>query len=606
MLRRYGHHGSRRLVLPELSPLTELDLGLPVHDGTAGATSGSSSPLAGDRRGLRLPVRATIAIVSLTAAVALAWQHGSPVLVVALTGVAIWMQQSLRAGSRDARHLRTVIDGIDEPVIVADPSTLRVTYANRRATAGTGWTPDSAVGRYLWEMSRGLDTTRLRSIAATLRVDGPGADMEHRSRVEDDEFFWRLHLRLVEARTGPQLAVVAHDVTAQRVAEQDLREREMQYRHLAEESSGVVYRATFGAETRLAYLGPRLRDVLGDDPADVIADPDLLLSRIHPEDGHPFDDITRRPGGVHNYRVRHRAGHWVTIEDRHRPVRDAHGTIVASHGVLFDVTERVEAEAARARALAHERELSRRLEQTAQVQRTFLQSVSHEVRTPLTVVRGVAHTLERHLDELAPETARQLLGRLHANVDRLDGLLADLLDLERLHPDETGQRLIELDRLCRGSTHALEAPQHEFVLDLEPATTLGDDSQLRRAVRALLDNAVRHTSPGTTVTVRTRTRADEVTVEVLDDGPGVDDAVRDRMFEPFAQGSAAADAASPGTGIGLTLAQTLAAAHGGALEHADREGGGSCFTLRLPSATRATAPRPDFSRAEPATPAHAG
>jgi signal transduction histidine kinase len=220
----------------------------------------------------------------------------------------------------------------------------------------------------------------------------------------------------------------------------------------------------------------------------------------------------------------------------------------------------------------------------------FLSAVSHELRTPLTSVLGFAETARRAVVQADPDVAHYL-ERLTANARRLQALMDDLLDVDRLSRSEVSPRLrdVALADLVRRSVRSREAPDHRFHLDLTPVVLPLDQVMIDRVVDNLVRNAGRHTPPGTNVWVRVAPDDDGAIVVVEDDGPGVLPSDRERIFEPFQQGRRASTQASPGTGIGLALVRRFVEAHAGTVVVDERPGGGARFTIRLP---RTSAPAP--------------
>jgi len=226
------------------------------------------------------------------------------------------------------------------------------------------------------------------------------------------------------------------------------------------------------------------------------------------------------------------------------------------------------------------------------VRSALLQAVSHELRTPLAAILGLAVTLERTDIELAPEEARDLARRITANARKLDGMLTDLLDLDRLErgvveadlfPTDLGELVREV---VAGSELAL---QERISVDAPSLTVSIDPSKAERIVDSLLSNAVRHTPPGTMVRVRVEPAEGGALLLVEDEGTGIPEEDRDRVFEPFQQARGAADHA-PGVGVGLTLVARFAALMGGRAWVQEREGGGASFRVFLGDGTAGTLP----------------
>lgn len=250
-----------------------------------------------------------------------------------------------------------------------------------------------------------------------------------------------------------------------------------------------------------------------------------------------------------------------------------------------DVTERRRLDRVRRTVLEQKEETARQLDAAVRMQRSFLQAVSHELRTPLTSVLGFTETLLSRLDELSPERVRVLLDRLHVNAARLEALLADLLDLSQLARGdvELQRTAVDVARLCHEVAGAVEAPDRDLAVDVAGDLVVDlDGPKVARALQSLVDNAVRHTPPGTRIDVRANPVGRGVELVVADDGPGVQPSDRHRIFQPFCQGAEAASSASPGTGVGLAVADRFAQLHGGRAWYADRPRGGAVFGLHLP------------------------
>lgn len=411
----------------------------------------------------------------------------------------------------------------------------------------------------------------------------------------------------LNGRNGMGMGMLVQDVSLHRATSSHLRLERERFRMLAEQSNGVVYRFEVGPPAGLTYLSPRMHDLLGLDHLEVQADPTVVLARIHPDDGVPFD-LTSGSGrfdeGVHDYRVQHADGRWVWVEDRHQPEYDKHGCLVASQGILYDVSARKQLEEARERALADAQETARQLERTTVAQSVFLRSVSHQLRTPMTLVRGFATTLQRRGDDLPPDVRETVLQRLLHGIGRLDEHLSDLLDMQASDdgPHLQHREFVDVAALCFDAVNAIDTNQHRVLVETSPATVHADRGQLARAVTALLRNAIEHTPPGTVVTVGNQVVGDTVVVGVCDDDPGIDRDIADRVFDPFVQGRAAATAPSPGAGIGLTFVRQVALRHGGTAAYAANAPCGSQFTLTLPIARNRTNPRQDATRPLPSSP----
>lgn len=218
----------------------------------------------------------------------------------------------------------------------------------------------------------------------------------------------------------------------------------------------------------------------------------------------------------------------------------------------------------------------------------FLEAVSHDLRTPLSSVLGIALTLTESQVDLSSEDSRDLLKRLAANARKLERLLADLLDLDRLtrgiaSPNRRPTDLAELAEKVVEAEESLVA--RKVVLELEPVVISVDGPKVERILDNLLVNSVRHTPDGATVWVRVAPDNGGALIAVEDDGPGIPEDSRESVFEAFRQGPQP-NRHSPGVGIGLSLVRRFAELHDGRAWVQEREGGGASFRVYLPDGPR--------------------
>jgi PAS domain S-box-containing protein len=237
-------------------------------------------------------------------------------------------------------------------------------------------------------------------------------------------------------------------------------------------------------------------------------------------------------------------------------------------------------------ALQREQAATERLRALDEMKDAFLQGVSHDLRTPLTSVLGIALTLDRGHQLLPASQVRDLLGRLQGNARKLDRLLTNLLDLGlargNLNPDRRRVDLGELvSRIVKEAASELLG-ERRISLEVSPVLVAVDAPKVERIVENLLANAARHTRAGTAVWVRVEACAGGALIVVEDAGPGVPAEVRQKIFQPFQHGPSIT-AHAPGAGIGLALVAYFAGMHGGRAWVQERPQGGASFQVFLPN-----------------------
>jgi two-component system phosphate regulon sensor histidine kinase PhoR len=225
-----------------------------------------------------------------------------------------------------------------------------------------------------------------------------------------------------------------------------------------------------------------------------------------------------------------------------------------------------------------------------QMKSDFVSTVSHELRAPLTSIYGFAETLLRR-DVLFGESERQtFLGYIASEAQRLTSIVDTLLGVARLEAGDLQVELVPTDLRAVVSEVVTSVGQtsdvngHKFVLHLpdEPLAASADREKLSQILTNLLDNAVKFSPGGGTVTVEAHRRSGHVEVRVVDEGQGIPEAERERIFSKFHR--AESSRGSGGAGLGLFIARGLVSAMGGRIWVDSVEGGGSSFAFELPLA----------------------
>ena len=216
-------------------------------------------------------------------------------------------------------------------------------------------------------------------------------------------------------------------------------------------------------------------------------------------------------------------------------------------------------------------------------QRAFIADAAHELRSPLTAVRMQLQLLDRAPDERARLDARANLG---AAVERAGHLIEQLLTLARSEPREahSAWTQIALETVAAAGVadcHALaQARNIDLGLDAQPDVLVkGDAEALRVLVRNLVDNAVRYTPVGGKVEVQTRNTPEAPVLDVMDTGPGIPLAARERVFDRFYRRSTAPEG---GSGLGLAIVKAIAERHGARVTLGDAPGGGLHVSVAFP------------------------
>ncbi len=220
-------------------------------------------------------------------------------------------------------------------------------------------------------------------------------------------------------------------------------------------------------------------------------------------------------------------------------------------------------------------------------QREFVADASHELRTPLTSILANLELLQASLGEPGHDDDLSMIDSALRSSRRMSRLVADLLLLARADAGRSGaHRRCDLAEVAGNAAVEAAPLMGDRLLRVENENPLwieGNADELHRLVLNLLDNAARHTPPGSTVELRLGEEGGEAIVEVADDGPGIAPELRSQIFDRFVHGEGPADTATgPGSGLGLAIVHAVATSHGGTAAAGESEGGGALFRVRLP------------------------
>ena len=253
---------------------------------------------------------------------------------------------------------------------------------------------------------------------------------------------------------------------------------------------------------------------------------------------------------------------------------DQLGSLAAPAGLVLSQIGRYEAQA----------EMTRRLEEVAQMKTDFVSTVSHELRTPLTSIIGSLDTVNR--PELAPTqaTAQQLLSTARRQAGRLQRLIDDLLVVSRI---DRGAIPVHLEpvplKLAFEEVNRVVSIEPTFAIDPPDLTVEADRDHLTRILINLVENAAKY-AVGSPVELYAWERPNKAVIAVVDHGPGIPDDERERVFERFTQIDQSDTRSKGGTGLGLSIVKSLAEVMYGAVRVEATEGGGATFVVELPLA----------------------
>ena len=435
-----------------------------------------------------------------------------------------------------------------------------------------------------WLLLMHPDDRSRMGLAREQLMGARGGAVEHEYRVirPSGELRWitqRARVELIDGRRT--LLGVSMDVTDRVRTEAALRS--------VNERIGLAARATglgsweWNPVTDESAWDESMFTLRGLTPRADVPSADELLAMLHPDDRAQAVDVLRdavlsRRAAAQEFRVVWPDGsvHW--LASRATPVAELDGRILRYIGVNWDVTARVNAEAARQESLIAQRKSEAKSE--------FLARMSHELRTPLNAVLGFAQLLQIDHDRGAP-AQRAHIDHVRSAGEHLLSLINDVLDLSSL---ESGQLRFELTPVRVADVVAEVLPmvqplarQHGIAVhaDAISGSVRVDRTRLRQILINLLSNAIKYNRPEGEVRVSTRRDGDALLLCVSDTGRGLSAAQIDQLFEPFNRLGMASENIE-GTGIGLAIVKALVDRMQGSVRVTSAVGQGSAFEVRLP------------------------
>ena len=286
-------------------------------------------------------------------------------------------------------------------------------------------------------------------------------------------------------------------------------------------------------------------------------------------------------------------GKWLWLQLTATSIPDSSGRPEHVLVMVEDVTVVREAQDRLGEALESQRSANATLEKLDRTKTEFLSIVSHEFRTALTGIQGFSELIRD--GGLEPDEVRAYGGYIFNDADRVNRLIGDMLDLDRMESGRMSIRTTDVDInevLSDAIARAGSSPTVEFKADLDPRLPIvvGDRDRLVQVVSNLVNNAVKYSPDGGTVTLSSRSEGGFALVSVTDTGVGIPPDEIGHVFERFRRVRTGAAQSIPGTGLGLTIVKQIVEMHGGKIWVESAVGHGSAFHFTLPLAVENTSP----------------
>ncbi len=449
-----------------------------------------------------------------------------------------------------------LLDTIGEAVFVIDTQ-WRYTYVNKKAEELVGRPCEELLGNTIWEL--------FPETVATIF----SAEM-HRAVQQNTptciETYYPPLQKWFESRIHPSaagLVVLSQDITERKLLEV---ERGKYAALVSSSDDAIVSKTLDGTITSWNHTAERM---FGYTAEEAIGQHITLI--IPPELHQEEEDIIgklRQGIRIRHYetvRVR-KDGTKVDVSLSISPIIDRAGNIIGAAKIARDITERIE--------------LERRKDE-------FISMASHELKTPITTLKGFTDMLLRKLERQGMQEEVPMLTRMDAQINRLTRLIDELLDVSKVQAGRLDyeEEPVDLAALLRETVEILQptSPTHPLIVkETTHAMIMGDKDRLGQVLTNLIGNAIKYSPQANQVDLSITTSNKTVTLRVRDYGVGIPKAHQKHIFDRFYRGRVSHNKAFPGLGMGLYIAHEIVKWHGGEITVESEEGKGSTFVVSLP------------------------
>ncbi len=499
---------------------------------------------------------------------------------------------------RRERYFHRLVENAFDAVTVLDAEG-RHLYASPSVERVLGWRPEELLGKPAFEFMHPDD---LQEVAREFRegLENPGREKRVTHRWRDREGKWHIvessGVSLLDDPDVRGVVINCRDITEKRLAEERLHRLNEMFLSLKAdffsnmetviracrdilEGEAAVYARPEGEKLAMLTTLP------GEEGFLLLEDRESFAGRALLGGGHPGVLLLGEERGPDLERDRLAAAHGYRFLAG-CPVIP--GSAVTGALCVYYRSPRVmrrddlETLAILARALAIEEE---RLARERNL-KDFIDVASHELRHPVTIIKGFALTFRDRLKGSLGKGEEDILTAIDEGCDRLVRLVESLLDISRIERGqlEVNPRRAEALPLLRRAVDEAGALGRRVILRTmgKPGTCLLDPDRFLEVIHILLDNALKFSPPGSDVEVEVERAGDECVFSVMDRGPGITEEHRELIFDRFYQVEQARFHSKPGMGMGLYIAREIVERHGGKIWYEAREGGGSVFRFTLP------------------------
>ena len=422
-------------------------------------------------------------------------------------------------------------------------------------------------------------------------------------RKDGTEFPIEAGLSFMQTKDGTFVMTFLTDITERKRAEEEIKrlneslerrafESETRYQQiveLAEEGIWVV-----DSEAKTTYVNQAMARMLGCSETEMLARPiyDFIYEADYQTAQSNLEARKQGTGEKHEFKLKAKDGKAVWTYMSTSPVLDENGKMLWSCSLVYDITERKQAEEQLRQSSERISLANAELARATRLKDEFLASMSHELRTPLNAILGLSEALQEEVYGPLTDRQQRSLSTIEQSGKHLLELITEILDLSKIESGKMELQMapVSLQNLCESSLAFVKQQAHQKKIELRSKISQGlgeielDERRIRQVLVNLLSNAVKFTPEGGKVGLEVEANPDSEILQfrVIDTGIGIAPENIDKLFKPFVQLDSSLSRRYAGTGLGLALVRRIAELHGGSVCLESEIGKGSQFTITLP------------------------
>jgi len=426
-----------------------------------------------------------------------------------------------------------------------------------------------------------------------LLLAGHKEEYSSTSRIRTAEGKWRsveISMSLVNRSEHGEKRIVGTitDIEAQERAARALSEAEKKYQTIVDNAAGGIYQVT--PEGQIMSANPSLARILGFSSPDELKYSiiDISVIYVNKEDRRKYMGNLEQVGFVRNMeaQILRKDGSKIWINENARAVRDEDGQIRYYEGSIEDITQRRE-------ALIGLKEAKIQSDLANRAKSEFLANMSHELRTPLNSIIGFSEIIKSEaLGKLGQPAYKDYSTEIYDSGKKLLSIINEILDISRIDAGERqlNESVVSLQKVVEASVGLMRGKADDAKIEIQSRIDaaipkiIAEELAFKQMIMNLLSNAIKFTSPGGRVTIDAErdNRSGDMRLSITDTGIGIDESDIGKALSAFGQLDGALSRSNSGTGLGLTIVNSLIKLHGGRLELVSQKGIGTTVSLVIP------------------------